>query len=57
MIPGLMRLWAAKTGVPYEWLREGVWPQTEKPAKKSPAKAPGRPKAVKRTNGRASARK
>lgn len=24
--PANMRLWALRTGVPYEWLRHGTWP-------------------------------
>jgi len=27
MLPVIMRLWAARTGVPLEWLRDGVWPE------------------------------
>jgi transcriptional regulator with XRE-family HTH domain len=25
--PANMRLWAMRTGVPYEWLRDGTWPE------------------------------
>lgn len=27
--PANMRLWALRTGVPYEWLRYGTWPEDE----------------------------
>ena len=25
--PANLKLWAMKTGVPYEWLRDGTWPE------------------------------
>lgn len=38
MLPIVMRLWAAKTGVPLEWLRDGMWPEEgKKPAVKAAA--------------------
>ena len=27
--PANMRLWALRTGVPYEWLRHGTWPDDQ----------------------------
>jgi hypothetical protein len=27
--PANIRLWALRTGVPYEWLRHGTWPKDE----------------------------
>ncbi|MGA8544559.1 MAG: helix-turn-helix transcriptional regulator, partial [Mycobacterium sp.] len=27
--PANVRLWAIRTGVPYEWLTDGVWPDDE----------------------------
>ena len=27
--PANVRLWAMRTGVPYQWLRDGVWPEDQ----------------------------
>jgi hypothetical protein len=27
--PANVRLWAMRTGVPYEWLRYGTWPEDQ----------------------------
>lgn len=44
MLPGIMRLWAAKTGLPLEWIRDGVWPDPpKKTAARGAVRGPGRP--------------
>lgn len=48
MLPAIMRLWAAKTNVPLEWLRDGVWPKADQPAKKQVKAAPAAKKAAAR---------
>ena len=66
MMPAIMRMWAQKTGVPYEWLRDGVWPdetpaapvkaQAKKvPAKKVPAKKVPATRAPAGARGKAAA--
>lgn len=60
MLPVIMRLWAQKTGVPYEWLRDGVWPEDKSPkkaakaqaSKPAPAKKTPAKKAVKKVSAR-----
>lgn len=42
MMPAIMRMWAQKTGVPYEWLRDGVWPEETPAAQSAPVKAQAR---------------
>ncbi len=29
MLPVIMRLWAAKVGLPLEWIRDGIWPNEQ----------------------------
>lgn len=47
MMPVIMKMWAQKTGVPYEWLRYGNWPAQEAPVKATPRRA-----AVKKAAGK-----
>lgn len=57
MLPVIMRLWAAKTGVPLEWLRDGVWPEPEKVEKKPAAGAKTRRQTAVKGSSKAPAKR